>query len=119
MSINEITKRARELRHNQTPAEKCLWKELQYKKLGFAFRRQYPIRFFLNNQKRFFIADFFCKEKKLVIELDGKIHDFQKEYDQGREYIISQIGYTVLRFKNEFVFEYMQQVLKEIKKYLM
>jgi very-short-patch-repair endonuclease len=113
---NPITKRARELRHNPTPAEALLWKELQYERLGVAFRRQYPLRFYLNNKKRYFIADFCCKSKKLVLELDGKIHDFQKDYDEVRDYIISQMGYTILRIKNEVVVHNLAAALQEIKK---
>lgn len=90
--MNEITSRARRLRNNQTPAETVLWQEIRKQKLGKSFRRQYPIRFYYNNHKRFFIADFFCKSAKLVIELDGKVHADQKEYDQAREYIINELG---------------------------
>ena len=113
--MNEITRRARKLRNNQTPAEKDLWQELKQAKLGKSFRRQYPIRFYLDNRKRFFIADFFCKEAKLVIELDGKIHDDQKDYDQSRDYIINELGYQVLRFSNEDIFEHLEYVLKIIR----
>jgi molybdenum cofactor cytidylyltransferase len=47
------------------------------------------------------VADFFCAEKKLVIELDGKVHDFQKDYDANRDSILNQLGLQVLRIKNE------------------
>lgn len=115
---NPITRRARELRRKPTLAETLLWKELQYEKLGVAFRRQYPIRFYLNNRKRFFIADFCCKVKMLVIELDGKIHEFQQEYDEARDYIISELGYTIVRIKNELVKQDINLVLQEIKKHI-
>ena len=49
----------------------------------------------------FYIADFYCHEKKLVIELDGKIHDNQKEYDEYRTFLINQLGIRVHRIKNE------------------
>jgi very-short-patch-repair endonuclease len=50
---------------------------------------------------RYYIADFYCHEKKLVIEIDGKIHDHQKEYDNYRTFIINQLGMRVWRLKNE------------------
>lgn len=116
--MNEITERARNLRKNQTPAEKELWQEIRKQKLGKLFRRQYPIRFYYGNKKRYFITDFFCKSKKLVIEVDGKIHEDQKEYDLGRDYIIKELGFNILRFTNEEIFNYTEYVLKKIKEYL-
>lgn len=68
---------------------------------GYKFLRQQPIFYETIPIKKFFVADFYCHEKKLVIELDGKIHDFQKEYDQNRDAIMTKMGLTVLRFKNE------------------
>lgn len=113
--MNEITRRGRRLRNNQTPAETVLWQEIRKLKLGKGFRRQYPIRFYSNNKKRFFIADFFCKSARLVIELDGKVHDSQREYDQAREYTINELGYNVLRFTNDDIFNYLEYVLKKLK----
>jgi leucyl-tRNA synthetase len=113
--MNEITKRARRLRNNSTPAEKDLWQELRKQQLGRVFRRQYPIRFYFNNRKHYFIADFFCKKTSLVIELDGKIHENQKEYDQARDYIIKKLGYKIIRFSNEDIFVHPEYVLKNIK----
>ena len=48
----------------------------------------------------YFIADFYCAEKKLIIELDGKIHDEQKEYDENRDRILKEMKLKVIRFKN-------------------
>lgn len=45
--------------------------------------------------------DFYCAEKKLVIEVDGKIHDFQKPYDRDRDAVLNEMGMRVLRIKNE------------------
>ncbi len=61
----------------------------------------------------FFIADFYCAEKRLVIELDGEIHDFQKEYDQGRDSIMREMGLRVLRIRNSEI-EDLDSVLRKI-----
>lgn len=99
-SIKEL---ARKLRKNPTDAESKLWEALRKRKLGgFKFLRQHPI---IYNQKQnkinFFIADFYCAEKKLVIELDGKIHDFQRNYDQQRDLVLRKKGLKIIRFKNK------------------
>jgi len=75
---------ARELRRNTTPAEKILWKELRANKLGVHFRRQQVIQGF--------IVDFYCHRAGLVIEVDGDIHDLQKEEDERREKVLSPTG---------------------------
>jgi len=100
-----ITKLARELRKQQTPAEKILWAELRNRKLcGVKFFRQHPLIYEEDRGKiHFFIPDFYSAEQKLVIELDGKIHEYQKYYDQERDLIIKKMGLTVIRFKNEEV----------------
>lgn len=113
MSITEI---ARKLRKNQTKSEKILWSYLRNRKLsGKKFLRQFPLIFNFDNINRFFIADFYCSECKLVIEVDGKIHDSQKEYDNLRTQIISQRGIKVIRFTNEEVENNISFVLSEIK----
>ena len=111
--------RARELRQNMTEAERALWKELRNRKfLGLKFVRQYPLIYqVINNEPRYFIADFMCFEKKLVIEVDGMIHDFQKEEDQHREEILKSLGLTILRIKNEEVNDILN-VMEKIKMYI-
>ena len=97
-----ILSRVRDLRKDQTPSENILWQILRNRKLdGWKFVRQYPIKFIYDDQVRFFIADFYCHSARLVIELDGKIHEHQKEYDEFRTYLINQLGIQVLRIKNE------------------
>jgi len=54
-----------------------------------------------NGKKRFFVADFYCHEHKLIIEVDGKIHEIQKDRDEMRDFIISTMGLKVLRIQNE------------------
>lgn len=80
--------------------------------LGFKFRRQHPIKCF--------IADFYCHEAFLVIELDGSINELEhiKQYDQQREAMITELGVTVLRFSNEEVFSEADSVIDKIEKHL-
>ncbi len=101
-SIKEL---CRDLRKRSTPSERIVWELLRNRKfMGLKFLRQYPIIYGnYDTRKLFFIADFYCAEKKLVIELDGIIHDFQKEYDKNRDKIITEMGLTIVRFKNEEV----------------
>lgn len=97
-----ITQRVRDLRKNQTPSENMLWQCLRGRKLaGYKFYRQHPIKVVHNGKIRYFIADFYCHEKRLVIELDGKIHENQQEYDEFRTFLINQLGIRVFRLKNE------------------
>lgn len=97
-----ITELARELRNNPTPAEYKLWQVLRNRRCrGHKFLRQKPIIYSQRNKKAyFFIADFYCAEKKLVIELDGQYHRTQQKYDQNRDLVLEKLGLRVLRIKN-------------------
>ena len=104
-----IFKKARHLRDNPTEAENILWRKLNRKQQGVKFRRQHPIYVY--------IADFYCHEKKLVIEVDGDYHlklD-QREYDKLRSEDIKEFGIEVIRFKNERVLEGIDEVIIEIE----
>jgi len=94
---------ARHLRKNQTRAERILWQELRDRRFeGLKFLRQHPfIHGARDGRLLFFIADFYCAQKSLVIELDGNIHDFQKEYDYQRDLLLKMKGLEILRIKNE------------------
>jgi leucyl-tRNA synthetase len=84
------------MRKNPTEAEAVLWKEIKGKKTGFKFRQQHPIDEF--------IPDFVCLSRKLIVELDGKYHDFQVDKDDQRTLKLEQkFGYKVIRFTNEEV----------------
>lgn len=100
----------RELRKNPTEAEALMWKYLRKKQLGYKIRRQHAIDSF--------IVDFACLEKMTVIEIDGKIHEHQKEDDKNRTAILEKNGFTVIRFTNEEVFANRKKVTDEIKTYL-
>ena len=117
--FNVIRKHARELRNNMTDAEKLLWKELRGKKVsGYRFLRQHPI---LNKgnliRYNYFIADFYCDEKKAILEVDGPIHEESEEYDTYRDSELEELGIHVLRIKNEEL-ENMNEVLNKISIFL-
>jgi very-short-patch-repair endonuclease len=95
---------AKKLRHEMTPEEKIIWQHLRANRLhGLHFRRQQIIDGF--------IVDFYCHTAKLVIEVDGKIHEQQAEYDAERDKVLSARGLRLLRIKNEEVTEKLDQVL--------
>ena len=104
---------ARQLRQEQTPAEKLLWALLRNRRLRrFKFRRQHQI----GN----YIVDFFCLEAQLVIECDGSVHNHnqQWQHDQVRDaYLVSQ-GLRVLRFTNEQVLNESWEVLDEVVRFI-
>lgn len=109
-AIGKLYQYGRELRKEATPAEKLLWVFLRNKKLdGMKFRRQHPIDKF--------VVDFYCHEKKLVVELDGGIHDIKvnKEYDEARTAMLAGLGIYVLRFNNDEVTNNIEMVLRKIK----
>jgi very-short-patch-repair endonuclease len=98
---------AREFRKEPTAAEALLWKALRGRRLGgLKFRRQHVIGPC--------ILDFFCPRAKLAVELDGEIHEFQKEYDAARTAFLVEQGLEVLRFPNRRVEQDMDQIVKEI-----
>ncbi len=105
-----IFERAEVLRKNPTEEEKILWERLKGKKLGVKFRRQHPIWNF--------IADFYCHELKLVIEVDGSIHDLKevKNNDQIRQEIIESFEIRVIRFTNKQIRQNLIEVEAQIKK---
>ena len=106
----EIIAKARDLRKRMTEAESLLWANLRDKKLGgFKFRRQHPIWIF--------IADFYCHEVKLVVELDGGIHQQNetKEHDMNRTEEMERFEIMVIRFNNEELIENRDEVLRKIQ----
>jgi len=114
-----VKKRARELRRNATPSETILWKELKNRKLcDYKFLRQHPIVYNpYGLGVKYFVADFYCDNKKTVIELDGPVHENILEYDQFRDEEMVNLGLHILRIKNEELLD-MESVLKKIETYL-
>ncbi|UAM97000.1 class I tRNA ligase family protein [Polaribacter litorisediminis] len=99
---------AKEMRANPTPAEAVLWKFLKGKKLKSKFRQQHLINDF--------IVDFVCLTRKLIVEIDGKIHDYQLEKDEARTLELEQkSGFKVIRFTNEEVIGDLDNVISKIE----
>ncbi|HNW81698.1 MAG TPA: endonuclease domain-containing protein [bacterium] len=110
---------ARNLRNNQTGSEKIFWDAVKQRKImDLRFMRQHPVTFLYDNRERFFIADFYCAKKRLVVEIDGGIHEKQKDYDELREYIIKSLGYKMIRFTNEEINHDLDNVVKKLEKEL-
>jgi imidazole glycerol-phosphate synthase subunit HisF len=103
-----IFENAKKLRKNMTAAETSLWQHLRAGLNGFKFRRQHPIGLY--------IADFYCHKARLIIEVDGSIHNLSdiKDSDELREGELMKWGYTVIRFTNEQVMKTAEEVLKII-----
>ncbi len=100
------TTQARKLRRNETDAEYRLWYELKNRRLnGFKFSRQVPLGTY--------IADFACREKMLIVELDGSQHA-SSAHDRQRTLWLNRQGYAVLRFWNHEVFEELSPTLNTI-----
>ena len=95
---------ARELRHDQTDAERRLWQKLRAKQLGgYKFRRQYPVAGY--------VLDFYCHELRLAIELDGSQHMAAVAKDAERTAALAGQGIKVLRFWNNQVLVETEAVL--------
>jgi len=98
---------ARDLRKNSTLSEVLLWKQLRSgQRGGCDFHRQKPILHW--------IADFFCEELRLVIEIDGDSHRFRAEQDAEKEAALVRLGILTLRFGDSQVKDDMVSVLREI-----
>jgi very-short-patch-repair endonuclease len=107
-----VFRKAHDLRHPMTDAEKLLWDKIRNRKLqGLKFRRQHPIHYY--------IADFYCHEKRLIVEVDGRIHldKAVREHDEHRTAELDRLGIKVIRFTNDQIFEQLEHVLKEIVKF--
>ena len=106
---SETLRAAAILRRKLTLAELLLWKKLRDRKIfSTKFRKQHPIDFF--------IADIYCHEFKLVIEVDGNIHNEEivSEYDLGRTAVLNKHGIRVIRFTNDQVMYNIDLVLSRI-----
>ena len=105
---------SRHLRKVMTPPETLLWQRLKNRQLGgFKIRRQHPIAYN-------YITDFYCAEKKMIIEIDGSVH-LDKEVqinDKYRESYLILSGYHVIRFTNQKVMQDIEAVLVSILEFL-
>jgi len=103
----ELQTAARAMRRQPTAAEDHLWQALRNNALGVRFRRQHPVGRF--------ILDFWCPEARLVVEVDGCIHDTQQERDAARTEVLESFNYHEIRFRNEEVLQNLPAVLERIR----
>jgi type I restriction-modification system DNA methylase subunit/very-short-patch-repair endonuclease len=104
-----LVERARELRQKQTPAEELLWELLRSRRfMGLKFRRQHQVGDYL--------VDFYCHDRRLVVEIDGSVHDEhrQAKKDKARQHYLESLGNTVVRFRNERVLDDSRGVLSNL-----
>ncbi|NJL91686.1 MAG: DUF559 domain-containing protein [Coleofasciculaceae cyanobacterium SM2_1_6] len=99
---------ARQFRKQPTPSEKILWQELRGRKLdNHKFRRQQPIGIF--------VVDFFCAAERLIVEVDGGIHESQQELDRQRQELLESLGLRFIRVSSDRVENNLSSVLEEIR----
>jgi very-short-patch-repair endonuclease len=117
--FRKIKNHVRELRKSMTESENILWKELRGRRLsGYKFLRQHPILYKGNLIRyNYFVADFYCDRMKTIIELDGPIHNKTEEYDSFRESELKDLGFHILRIRNEELKE-LDIVVGKIKLFL-
>ena len=98
------------LRKSLTPSEAYLWSQLKARQFN-------NLRFTKQHSIGYYIVDFYCPEYKLIIELDGEIHNLpnQFEKDEIRTKYLENLGYTVIRFENKMVFDNLPSVYMEIE----
>ena len=102
---------ARAMRKRPTVAEARLWEALRAGRFaGAKFRRQHPLGRF--------VLDFYCPAKRLCIEVDGPVHDNQREKDAARDAALAAANIRVLRFRNEEVLTDLDDVLTRIHPHL-
>jgi len=102
-----------------TETEKILWNKLKSKQLkNIKFVRQMPFYVYTENSwlDRYIIPDFLCREFKLIIELDWSIHNLKKIYelDKYKENLLLNLWYTIIRFKNEEIYNNLEKSLNKI-----
>lgn len=105
---------AREMRKNATEAEKILWSKLKARRfLGLKFRRQHPLDTY--------VADFYCHEIKLVIEVDGEIHEEEINvgYDFARTLDLNELEIDVIRFSNYQIMSDINSALQQLSHYIL
>jgi len=96
------------MRSNPTDSEAELWEALRNRKLdGRKFKRQVPVGKF--------IVDFLCSRERLIVEVDGAIHDDQKAYDASRQEVLEDLGFRFVRVEAEEVIMDLDGVLDKIR----
>jgi len=109
----------RELRKTMTAAERVFWQKVRNRKfMGLKFHRQHPIFIHDSGRETFAVADFYCHEERLVVEIDGKLHDFRKNKDRWRTELIERQGIMVVRYENDEVENDPTSVLCRLSKFI-
>jgi very-short-patch-repair endonuclease len=107
--MNTKTQFAKELRQNQTKAEKLFWRQVSNRQFqGSKFKRQVP----MGN----YIVDFVCHDMKVIVELDGGQHVLQEQQDQVRTNELQNQGYQVIRYWNNDVLSNIEGVMQDLAK---
>jgi len=109
-NLRRLKEYRHKLRRNLTPAEARLWTCLKESQLeGKKFRRQHGIGPY--------IVDFYCPECRVIVELDGAVHEdvLRAERDAERRLYLENLGIKILRFENKLVFEDIELVLNAIR----
>jgi cyclase len=107
-ALKPLFQMAREHRNNSTPAEEVLWNYLKTKPFGIKFRRQHPYSIY--------ILDFYCHSLKLVIEVDGSIHNLEevKNNDIERQRLLEKDGLKIVRFTNDELIHTYEKVIEDL-----
>ncbi len=109
----------RDLRKRSTKCERLIWERVRNRKfLGCKFYRQYPIFFQYADRDVFYIADFYCHEVRLVIEIDGLGHDIQKEYDEFRTQVIRAREIEVYRVTNQQIKRDINGTMRQLAEFI-
>lgn len=103
----QLIERARELRKNMTPQERRFW---------YCFLRNHPLKFYRQRPIGGYIADFYCRKLRLVIEIDGSQHNIDEtiEYDRVRTEYMNSLGLNVIRFSNRDIDDKFSSVCEKI-----
>lgn len=115
--IKEISKN---LRNNMTESELIIWSRIKNSKLWIKFLRQKPINIFNENNwfKRYIIPDFYCHDKKLILEIDWNIHNLKEIYllDKHKELLLKNQWFTIIRIRNKEIKNNLNSVILKLKK---
>ncbi len=104
---------ARDMRKIPTESEKVMWNILRkFRYKGYIFRRQHPVDIF--------IADFYCHKLKLIIEVDGDVHNSEQaiDYDDGRSSELEKYRLNIIRFTNNQVLNEPENIILQIQDFI-
>jgi very-short-patch-repair endonuclease len=107
------------LRKNMTDSEVILWSFIKWWKIWAKFQRQKPIYVYTDNNwlDRYIIPDFYCYEKKIILEIDWSVHNLKEVYelDLYKEKLLTKMWFVTIRIKNEDIKNNINNIIKLIK----